>query len=135
MGPFLPMIKLCLSLLNRIGARRKPCISLAPCVSTRGQMAVNFKRRPSGMTQSGKALSALFSGRSLLATWEARSLFPWENLRVLFRTSQALYVRFSLQQAKSYVKDLQWNRVSSLEPSGPEVGILPLGHRGPIVML
>ncbi|GBM00562.1 hypothetical protein AVEN_77368-1 [Araneus ventricosus] len=88
MGPFLPITKLCLSLLNRIGARRTPCISFAPYVSTRGQMAVNFKRRPSGMTQSGKALSAPFSNRSLLATWEARSLFPWESLRVLFRTSQ-----------------------------------------------
>ncbi|GBM19823.1 hypothetical protein AVEN_86161-1 [Araneus ventricosus] len=88
MGPFLPITKLCLSLLNRIGARRTPCISLAPCVSTRDQMAVNFKRRPSGMTQSGKALSAPFSNRSLLATWEARSLFPWESLVVPFRTSQ-----------------------------------------------
>ncbi|GBM34840.1 hypothetical protein AVEN_208042-1 [Araneus ventricosus] len=26
--------------------------------------------------------------------------------------------------------DLQWNRVSNLEPSGPEVETLPLGHRG-----
>ncbi|GBN73080.1 hypothetical protein AVEN_409-1 [Araneus ventricosus] len=51
-------------------------------------MAVNFKRRPSGMTQSGKGLSAPLTNRSLLATREARSLFPWENLRVLFRTSQ-----------------------------------------------
>ncbi|GBN46057.1 hypothetical protein AVEN_275544-1 [Araneus ventricosus] len=64
------------------------CLSFAPCVSTRGQMAVNFKRRPSGMTQSGKALSAPFYNRTLLLTWEARSLFPWESLRVLFRTSQ-----------------------------------------------
>ncbi|GBN65256.1 hypothetical protein AVEN_115654-1 [Araneus ventricosus] len=27
--------------------------------------------------------------------------------------------------------DLRWNRVSSLEPSGREAGILPLAHRGP----
>ncbi|GBM49741.1 hypothetical protein AVEN_36359-1 [Araneus ventricosus] len=27
--------------------------------------------------------------------------------------------------------DLQWNRVSNLEPSGPKAETLPLGHRGP----
>ncbi|GBO29328.1 hypothetical protein AVEN_184184-1 [Araneus ventricosus] len=26
--------------------------------------------------------------------------------------------------------DLQWNRVSNLEPSGPKTKTLPLGHRG-----
>ncbi|GBN37912.1 hypothetical protein AVEN_91465-1 [Araneus ventricosus] len=29
-----------------------------------------------------------------------------------------------------YTADLQWNRVSNLRPSGPEVETLPLGHRG-----
>ncbi|GBO28147.1 hypothetical protein AVEN_61808-1, partial [Araneus ventricosus] len=29
-----------------------------------------------------------------------------------------------------YTADLQWNRVSNMEPSGPEAEILPLGHRG-----
>ncbi|GBL55838.1 hypothetical protein AVEN_234745-1 [Araneus ventricosus] len=67
-------------------------------------MAVNFKRKPSGMTQSGKALSALFSGRSLLATWEARSLFPWENLRVLFRTLQGKESRWSRGSKRPVVR-------------------------------
>ncbi|GBM65803.1 hypothetical protein AVEN_164692-1, partial [Araneus ventricosus] len=31
-----------------------------------------------------------------------------------------------------YTADLQWNRVSNLEPSGPKVETLPLGHRGPL---
>ncbi|GBM65030.1 hypothetical protein AVEN_68951-1 [Araneus ventricosus] len=35
-----------------------------------------------------------------------------------------------MQQAP-YTADLQWNRVSSLEPSGPKAETLPLGHRGP----
>ncbi|GBM58174.1 hypothetical protein AVEN_163941-1, partial [Araneus ventricosus] len=30
-----------------------------------------------------------------------------------------------------YTADLQWNRVSNLEPSGPKAETLPLGHRGP----
>ncbi|GBM30211.1 hypothetical protein AVEN_165812-1 [Araneus ventricosus] len=30
--------------------------------------------------------------------------------------------------------DLQWNWVSSLEPSGPEAETLPRGHRGPYHM-
>ncbi|GBM92960.1 hypothetical protein AVEN_223649-1 [Araneus ventricosus] len=44
------------------------------------------------------------------------------------------YVRFTVQQAP-YTVDLQWNRVSSLGPSGPEVEIeaLPLGNRGPVL--
>ncbi|GBN93171.1 hypothetical protein AVEN_50889-1 [Araneus ventricosus] len=29
------------------------------------------------------------------------------------------------------MEELQWNRVSNLEPSGPKAEILPLGHRGP----
>ncbi|GBN78905.1 hypothetical protein AVEN_31800-1 [Araneus ventricosus] len=29
-----------------------------------------------------------------------------------------------------YTTDLQWNRVSNLQPSGPEVKTLPLGHSG-----
>ncbi|GBO40477.1 hypothetical protein AVEN_130492-1 [Araneus ventricosus] len=29
-----------------------------------------------------------------------------------------------------YTADLRWNRVSSLRPSCPEVGTLPLGRRG-----
>ncbi|GBM75666.1 hypothetical protein AVEN_45554-1 [Araneus ventricosus] len=29
-----------------------------------------------------------------------------------------------------YTADLQWNRVSNLEPSGPKAETLPLGHRG-----
>ncbi|GBL94700.1 hypothetical protein AVEN_161421-1 [Araneus ventricosus] len=33
---------------------RTQCIFLATCVSTRGPAAMSFKRRPSGMTQSGK---------------------------------------------------------------------------------
>ncbi|GBM53474.1 hypothetical protein AVEN_95768-1 [Araneus ventricosus] len=28
--------------------------------------------------------------------------------------------------------DLQWNRVSNLQPSGPEVETVPLGHRSPL---
>ncbi|GBN42187.1 hypothetical protein AVEN_174954-1, partial [Araneus ventricosus] len=36
---------------------------------------------------------------------------------------------FSVQQAP-YTADLQWNRVSNLEPSGPKAETLPLGHRG-----
>ncbi|GBM86676.1 hypothetical protein AVEN_98058-1, partial [Araneus ventricosus] len=39
------------------------------------------------------------------------------------------YVRFSVQQAP-YTAELQWNRVSSLEPFGPKAESLPLGHRG-----
>ncbi|GBO20122.1 hypothetical protein AVEN_114153-1 [Araneus ventricosus] len=31
----------------------------------------------------------------------------------------------------TYTADLQWNRVSGLRPSGPEVGTLPLGYQGP----
>ncbi|GBN47686.1 hypothetical protein AVEN_132807-1 [Araneus ventricosus] len=31
----------------------------------------------------------------------------------------------------THTADLQWNRVSSLKPSGPEVENLPLGHRSP----
>ncbi|GBM34908.1 hypothetical protein AVEN_41456-1 [Araneus ventricosus] len=38
-------------------------------------------------------------------------------------------VRFRVQQAP-YMEDLQWNRVSNLRPSGPEVETLPLGHSG-----
>ncbi|GBO02991.1 hypothetical protein AVEN_24396-1 [Araneus ventricosus] len=34
-----------------------------------------------------------------------------------------------MQQAP-YTADLQWNRVSNLEPSGPKAETLPLGHRG-----
>ncbi|GBN98974.1 hypothetical protein AVEN_44470-1 [Araneus ventricosus] len=33
--------------------------------------------------------------------------------------------------AGPYSADLQWNRVSSLEPSGPKAETLPLGHRSP----
>ncbi|GBO02250.1 hypothetical protein AVEN_89404-1 [Araneus ventricosus] len=32
-----------------------------------------------------------------------------------------------------HMADLQWNRVSNMEPSGPEAETLPLGHRGPNV--
>ncbi|GBM83943.1 hypothetical protein AVEN_74042-1 [Araneus ventricosus] len=51
-----------------------------------------------------------------------------------FRTTHtavrlASYAGFSVQQAQ-YTTDLQWNRVSGLEPSGPRAGTLPLGHRG-----
>ncbi|GBO01060.1 hypothetical protein AVEN_98152-1, partial [Araneus ventricosus] len=35
----------------------------------------------------------------------------------------------NVQQAP-YTADLQWNRVSDLEPSGPKAETLPLGHRG-----
>ncbi|GBM26991.1 hypothetical protein AVEN_47190-1 [Araneus ventricosus] len=38
------------------------------------------------------------------------------------------YLRFNVQKAK-YTTDLQWNRVSNLETSGPQVETLPLGHR------
>ncbi|GBN60915.1 hypothetical protein AVEN_66634-1 [Araneus ventricosus] len=31
----------------------------------------------------------------------------------------------------TYMMDLQWNRVSNQEPSGPAAETLPLGHRGP----
>ncbi|GBN29803.1 hypothetical protein AVEN_33460-1, partial [Araneus ventricosus] len=31
----------------------------------------------------------------------------------------------------AYTAVLQWNRVSNLEPSTPEVETLPPGHRGP----
>ncbi|GBL95694.1 hypothetical protein AVEN_653-1 [Araneus ventricosus] len=37
------------------------------------------------------------------------------------------YIRFSVRQAK-YTMDLQWKRVSNLEPSAPEADALPLGH-------
>ncbi|GBM04477.1 hypothetical protein AVEN_197891-1 [Araneus ventricosus] len=37
---------------------------------------------------------------------------------------------FHVQQTP-YTADLQWNRVSNLEPSGLKAGTLPLGHRGP----
>ncbi|GBN44646.1 hypothetical protein AVEN_157481-1 [Araneus ventricosus] len=47
------------------------------------------------------------------------------------RRTFARYASFSVQQAP-YTKDLQWNRVSSLYPSSPEVGTLPLSHRGPV---
>ncbi|GBM22483.1 hypothetical protein AVEN_183926-1 [Araneus ventricosus] len=42
--------------------------------------------------------------------------------------SLAPYVSFSVQQLHIH---LQLNRVSSLEPSGAEVEILPLGNRDP----
>ncbi|GBM62834.1 hypothetical protein AVEN_209475-1 [Araneus ventricosus] len=32
---------------------------------------------------------------------------------------------------RTYTADLQWNRVSSLEPSGAEAAGFPLGDRGP----
>ncbi|GBL87790.1 hypothetical protein AVEN_81384-1 [Araneus ventricosus] len=35
------------------------------------------------------------------------------------------YIRFNMQQA-TYTVNLQWKRVSSLEPSGLEVEVLPL---------
>ncbi|GBN26805.1 hypothetical protein AVEN_111358-1 [Araneus ventricosus] len=35
---------------------------------------------------------------------------------------------FGVQQAPT--ADLQWNRVSDLQPSGPRVRTLPLDHRG-----
>ncbi|GBM43126.1 hypothetical protein AVEN_148695-1 [Araneus ventricosus] len=41
------------------------------------------------------------------------------------------YVGFSMQHAPDTV-GLQWNRASNLEPSGPEVETLLLGHRGPV---
>ncbi|GBM37989.1 hypothetical protein AVEN_171171-1 [Araneus ventricosus] len=34
----------------------------------------------------------------------------------------------------AYTADLQWNRVSSLEPSDPKAATLPLGHRGPPIV-
>ncbi|GBL81637.1 hypothetical protein AVEN_93428-1 [Araneus ventricosus] len=40
------------------------------------------------------------------------------------------YIRFNEQQAPN-MTDLQWNLVSSLEPSGSEAATLPLGHRDP----
>ncbi|GBM76454.1 hypothetical protein AVEN_11718-1 [Araneus ventricosus] len=33
----------------------------------------------------------------------------------------------------AYTGDLRWNRVSSLESSGPEAEALPLGHRCPFI--
>ncbi|GBN70486.1 hypothetical protein AVEN_93936-1 [Araneus ventricosus] len=33
-------------------------------------------------------------------------------------------------QQVPYTVDLQWNRASNLEPSGPNAKTLPLGHRG-----
>ncbi|GBL91248.1 hypothetical protein AVEN_195134-1 [Araneus ventricosus] len=39
------------------------------------------------------------------------------------------YVSFSVQQAP-YTADLQWNRISNLEPFGSKAETLPLGHRG-----
>ncbi|GBO33428.1 hypothetical protein AVEN_121418-1, partial [Araneus ventricosus] len=35
----------------------------------------------------------------------------------------------SVQQAQ-YTMDLQWNRVSNLEPTGAKADTLKLGHRG-----
>ncbi|GBM63568.1 hypothetical protein AVEN_161140-1 [Araneus ventricosus] len=40
------------------------------------------------------------------------------------------YVRFNVQQSQ-YTTDLHWNRISNLEPFGPEAETLLLGHRGP----
>ncbi|GBL53426.1 hypothetical protein AVEN_119991-1 [Araneus ventricosus] len=39
------------------------------------------------------------------------------------------YVWFNGQQVP-YTADLQWNRVSNLEPSGPKAETIPLGHCG-----
>ncbi|GBO33501.1 hypothetical protein AVEN_101189-1 [Araneus ventricosus] len=36
-------------------------------------------------------------------------------------------------QKAPYTADLQWNRVSNLEPSCPKAETLPLGHRGLLV--
>ncbi|GBN74598.1 hypothetical protein AVEN_47142-1 [Araneus ventricosus] len=41
------------------------------------------------------------------------------------------YVLFTVQQSP-YTGDLQRNRVSNLEPSGPKAETLSLGHRGPV---
>ncbi|GBM45634.1 hypothetical protein AVEN_204763-1 [Araneus ventricosus] len=38
--------------------------------------------------------------------------------------------RLQKKQNAPYTADLQWNRVSNLEPSGPKTEKLPLGHRG-----
>ncbi|GBN12146.1 hypothetical protein AVEN_238457-1 [Araneus ventricosus] len=69
---------------------RNASISLAPCVSTRGQNGGEFQTETLRDDAIGEGFVGPFLNRSLLATWEARSLFPWENLRVLFRTSHYL---------------------------------------------
>ncbi|GBN00848.1 hypothetical protein AVEN_89216-1 [Araneus ventricosus] len=46
-------------------------------------------------------------------------------------TGGRLAITFDLMFNKpTYTADLQWNRVSNLEPSGPKAETLPLGHRG-----
>ncbi|GBN83968.1 hypothetical protein AVEN_34212-1 [Araneus ventricosus] len=44
----------------------------------------------------------------------------------------APYVSFNVHEARIHTADLQWSRVSNLEPSSPVVESLSLGHRGPM---
>ncbi|GBO15856.1 hypothetical protein AVEN_229143-1 [Araneus ventricosus] len=54
---------------------------------------------------------------------------PSPNFRAT-PTGERLATTYDLACNAPYTADLQWNRVSNLRPSGPEVETLPLGHRG-----
>ncbi|GBM85804.1 hypothetical protein AVEN_273658-1, partial [Araneus ventricosus] len=54
---------------------------------------------------------------------------PSPNFRVT-PTGGCLAARYDLACNRPHTRsDLQWNLVSNLEPSGPKVETLPLGHR------
>ncbi|GBN37845.1 hypothetical protein AVEN_256026-1 [Araneus ventricosus] len=53
-----------------------------------------------------------------------RSIF-WDSDQNPWQQSQD-----KLDGQAPYTADLQWNRVSNLEPSGPKAETLPLGHSG-----
>ncbi|GBN93151.1 hypothetical protein AVEN_198578-1 [Araneus ventricosus] len=55
----------------------------------------------------------------------------WQPISKFLRhtNDRTFDVQFTVQQTQ-YMTDLHWNRVSYLEPSGPEAETLPLGHVG-----
>ncbi|GBM93789.1 hypothetical protein AVEN_252751-1 [Araneus ventricosus] len=63
--------------------------------------------------------------------WTYSSPIPIENSYEPTEGAKKVKIPMALVlELRQRQNDLQWNRVSSLEPSGPEVEILPLGHRG-----
>ncbi|GBN30000.1 hypothetical protein AVEN_266527-1 [Araneus ventricosus] len=58
----------------------------------------------------------------------------WNEYWNSYDSASGIRVRGYINQAP-YTADLQWNRVSNLEPSGPKAETLPLGHRGLCQML
>ncbi|GBO24706.1 hypothetical protein AVEN_142736-1 [Araneus ventricosus] len=55
----------------------------------------------------------------------------WNEYWNSYDSASGIRVRGYINQAP-YTADLQWNRVSNLESSGPKAETLPLGHRGPM---